>query len=124
VQHLLAPRRFSQSVPKSPAAAAAMTKPVSNAPSSQAAASRVLAALTCSSNVPCLHVLACPSLTSSWQGRQRHLLRVKSKACTMERPGATSITLYPVQSYTFGTKNPKFEKDSSVTQRMDRLKEK
>ncbi|EFN55436.1 hypothetical protein CHLNCDRAFT_12869, partial [Chlorella variabilis] len=32
--------------------------------------------------------------------------------------------VYPVGNYTFGSKPPKFEKDSSVTQRLERLKEK
>jgi hypothetical protein len=34
------------------------------------------------------------------------------------------LAVYPVSNYTFGSKPPKFEKDSSVAQRMDRLKEK
>lgn len=41
----------------------------------------------------------------------------------MAYPGQTSVTLYPLSSYTFGTKPPKFEKDNSVGQRMERLKE-
>ena len=40
----------------------------------------------------------------------------------MER--TPTVTLYPVSAYTFGTKPPKFEKDSNVAQRMERLKEK
>ncbi|GAB4818118.1 hypothetical protein N2152v2_005164 [Parachlorella kessleri] len=42
----------------------------------------------------------------------------------MDKPGQTTATLYPVHSYTFGSKPPKFEKDTSVAQRMERLKEK
>lgn len=34
------------------------------------------------------------------------------------------LAVYPVSNYTFGSKPPKFEKDSSVSQRMERLKEK
>lgn len=34
------------------------------------------------------------------------------------------LAVYPVGNYTFGSKPPKFEKDSSVTQRLERLKEK
>ena len=36
----------------------------------------------------------------------------------------SSVTIYPVSNYSFGTKAPKFEKDSSVVQRMERLREK
>lgn len=38
-------------------------------------------------------------------------------------PPPASHTVYGVQNYTFGTKPPKFEKDSHVGQRMERLKE-
>jgi hypothetical protein len=34
------------------------------------------------------------------------------------------LAVYPVGNYTFGSKPPKFEKDSSVATRMDRLKDK
>ena len=34
------------------------------------------------------------------------------------------LTVYPVGNYSFGSKPPKYEKDSSVAQRMERLKEK
>jgi len=38
-------------------------------------------------------------------------------------PGQSSLNIYPIGNYSFGTKAPKFEKDSSVIQRMERLKE-
>lgn len=34
------------------------------------------------------------------------------------------LAVYPVGNYTFGSKPAKYEKDSSVGQRMERLKEK
>jgi hypothetical protein len=34
------------------------------------------------------------------------------------------LVIYPVGNYSFGTKPPKFEKDSTVAGRMDRLREK
>lgn len=36
--------------------------------------------------------------------------------------GQTAYTLYPVSNYTFGTKGPKIEKDSSVADRLARMK--
>ena len=35
-----------------------------------------------------------------------------------------SLTVHPVGNYTFGGKPPKLEKDPTVVQRMERLKEK
>lgn len=37
---------------------------------------------------------------------------------------SSQLTVYPVGNYSFGSKPPKYEKDSSVAQRMERLKEK
>lgn len=34
------------------------------------------------------------------------------------------LNVFPVSNYTFGSKPPKFEKDSNVAARMERLKEK
>lgn len=34
------------------------------------------------------------------------------------------LNVFPVGNYTFGSKPPKFEKDSNVSARMERLKEK
>lgn len=39
-------------------------------------------------------------------------------------PGAAALTVYPVTNYTFGSKPPKYEKDTTVVQRMERLKDK
>jgi hypothetical protein len=39
-------------------------------------------------------------------------------------PLGAAFTAYSVGSYTFGSKAPKFEKDTSVVQRMERLKDK
>lgn len=36
----------------------------------------------------------------------------------------STVTINPVSNYSFGTKAPKVEKDTSVAQRMERLKEK
>jgi hypothetical protein len=38
--------------------------------------------------------------------------------------GQTAYTVYPINNYTFGTKNAKLEKDKSVADRMERLKAK
>lgn len=38
--------------------------------------------------------------------------------------GQTSYTLHPISNYTFGTKAPKVEKDTSVKERLDRMKHK
>lgn len=37
---------------------------------------------------------------------------------------APQLNVFPVGNYTFGSKLPKFEKDSNVSARMERLKEK
>uniref|UniRef100_A0A8C9RLS7 Cleavage and polyadenylation specificity factor subunit 5 n=1 Tax=Scleropages formosus TaxID=113540 RepID=A0A8C9RLS7_SCLFO len=42
-----------------------------------------------------------------------------SKALTLER----TINLYPLTNYTFGTKEPLYEKDSSVAARFQRMRE-
>ena len=38
--------------------------------------------------------------------------------------GQTSYALHPISNYTFGTKAPKVEKDTSVKERLDRMKHK
>lgn len=42
----------------------------------------------------------------------------------MAHPSQQQLIAYPVSSYTFGTKPPKWEKDNNPQQRMERLKEK
>lgn len=47
--------------------------------------------------------------------------------CSPLQPAAAAmaqLTVHPVSNYTFGSRPPKFEKDSSVAARMERLKEK
>lgn len=42
----------------------------------------------------------------------------------MAARGTTVLNVYPVGNYTFGTKDAKVEKDSSVPEKLDRLKAK